>query len=225
MRSPSVLGHGCLLGSCRLESGSHTSQRASTGGNAFCVCVCVCVCVLGGGEQLSDSLCGTYCARDSALSLSLSLSISVSLFAWKPCLCSSGHPCACAQGPFRPSLPHQGRSSPRQTRCNSPANRTQVAPRAPSRLAAWSLVPVPTIPGSQRPHPAWFPSPSLRLHQGSPFGQTLPSSGATRPAADVLTAVDLQTGQLHTEQSESILRACMGAGECGTHLFVEPPGS
>jgi hypothetical protein len=154
--SPSVLGHGCLLGSCRLESGSHTSQRASTGGNAFCVCVCVCVCVLGGGEQLSDSLCGTYCARDSALSLSLS--ISVSLFAWKPCLCSSGHPCACAQGPFRPSLPHQGRSSPRQTRCNSPANRTQVAPRAPSRLAAWSLVPMPTIPGSQRPHPAWFPT-------------------------------------------------------------------
>ena len=60
-----------------------------------------------------------------------------------------------------------------------------------------------------------------RLHQGSLRPDAALIGGDK--ARGRLTAVDLQTGQLHTEQSESILRACMGAGECGTHLFCGAP--
>ena len=67
---------------------------------------------------------------------------------------------------------------------------------------------------SNRPLPA--PAP------GGPFRPDVALIGGDK-ARGRLTAVDLQTGQMHTEQSESILRACMGAGElrdspfCGAH--------
>jgi hypothetical protein len=81
-------------------------------------------------------------------------------------------------------------------------------------------------------HHPWFPTATPGLvpqplpapAPGVPFRPDVALIGGDK-ARGRLTAVDLQTGQLHTEQSESILRACMGAGECGTHLFVEPPGS
>ena len=73
---------------------------------------------------------------------------------------------------------------------------------------------------SSRPLPA--PAPGVTV----PFRPDVALIGGDK-ARGRLTAVDLQTGQLHTEQSESILRACMrmGARECRTHLFVEPTGS
>ena len=72
-------------------------------------------------------------------------------------------------------------------------------------------------------HHPWFPTATPGLvpqpipapAPGVPFRPDVALIGGDK-ARGRLTAVDLQTGQLHTEQSESILRACMGAGECGT---------
>ena len=108
--------------------------------------------------------------RQHSLSLYLSVSVRLCL---RRCICplylpvrelrnpavscvSSCGLCACARGPFGRIAAHRGQSSPPQTYCSRPAHRTQVAHRTPSRLTAWTRVPVPTIHGSQWPH--WFPT-------------------------------------------------------------------
>ena len=161
-----------------------------------------------------------------------------------PCLCL----CLCLCPSLSLSLHGNPACAPPATRV--PAPRVPFGRRCPvrggqarGRLAATALhiaLRSPTgphpglLPGaycSACAHHPWFatatpglvPQPVPAPAPGVPFRPDVALIGSDK-ARGRLTAADLQTGQLHTEQSESILRACMGAGELRDSPFcgLEP---